>query len=59
MYIIEMHEKHHAHARIVMEKGDYNAPKLEIRQVIINHAGDLKSYYCQWCASVRKEKHAT
>ena len=57
MYIIEMHTKTHAHAQIILEKGDTATEcALHVKQVIINHAGDVDLRYCKWCLINRKEE---
>ena len=56
MYIIEMHTKHTAHARIILEKGDTATEcALYVKRVITNHAGDVDPRYCKWCLVSRKE----
>lgn len=51
MYIIEMHTRHHASAKIVIEKGDAAKSYEEFtkHRLITNHAGDVDEKYCQWC----------
>ena len=49
MYIIEMHYKHRAFAQVILEKGDAVKPDLDIRQVLINHGGDVDEKTCRWC----------